>query len=505
MTSTDAINLISEAVNAALAPYMAENEELRESLADVQMMLSGEDHGWLKLLGPRNGDERGLSLDEVKTIAKKARTKVAAASFEKRASDLHGGYVFGNGLEIADTVRNPRQKGRPPASIGFFEDTINQESIFSDGAQKELQRERFVAGNVIVFCDSATKRVRRIPIEEIAAVMVHPDHDDEITAWLREYSHVNQKGETETRRVWAYTNRHEGPRQKSIKVGNEYVPVLPNVTAVDLRANRQVGWRFGVPDATAGMMWAEAYGIVLHYGQKVNEALSKIVYKVTNKSKAGAANVGVKMKSASSGGVAAIGEGQDIQLVNSSQRSFDFGAAQPLAAMAASAWNISVVDLLSSPAASGSSYGAANSLTAGVRNAMRGMQKDWTQFYQDIFVAVGLGRPVIHWPPMEAPDAYRLAQEITLYSPALSDEEYRGVVLDRLDLPGDPAQIPPSLKMRNEPKVQAASPDQGQSNGTGGASSTDKNDQRSDTISNEALAWEIASMKEMLAKVISGQ
>lgn len=481
MTDLDPISQFTE----AFSRMKDENSELRESIEEIRAQFAYEDRGWQAIFGLAAGDRvEGLSLDEVKLVSEKARTRVAGSSLVKRASDLHGGYVFGNGVSFEGTERVSGGRGRTSAGVSFFESSVNQESIFSDSAQKELQRARFTDGNVIVFCFDGSREVRRVPIREIDAVLTNPDFPEEVWAWRRAWSQHTVSGDVVVKRAWVYSNRFTGVRKRSLGDGVESFPVLDGVTAVDLRANRQVGWTFGVPDAVAGLHWVEAYGEVLRYGQIVNESLAKIVFKVVSKSQRGANNVGVKLRSqAGHGGAAVFGEGQDLQLVNSSQRSFDFTAARPLAAMAASAWNVSNIDLLSDSSAAGSSYGAASALTAGIENAMVGMQADWTQFYQDIFQVLGLGRPAVHWAPLERPDAYRQAQELTLYSVALTDAEYRSAVLSRLDIPGDPNVIPPSLSARVAVPVQAASPDQGRSNGTGGASSTDRNDLRSDTIS----------------------
>lgn len=474
---------ISARITEALAPLIDENSQLKESIAEVRAMMDYENVGWQSLFGVNSDNVHGLELDEVKLVSEKARKKVAASALPKRAVDLHAGYVFGNNLEIAGTERDPSKKGAPASEVKFFENSVNQESIFSGAAKRELQYARFTDGNVLAFCDTVKKEVRRVPIYEIAGVMVNPDHPDEIWAWLRQWDQVKPvTGESETKQAWAYSNRYTGKRQKAISVNQKSVPVLENVTVVDLRCNRQVGWTFGIGDSLAGLHWAEAYGEVLRYGQIVNESLAKIVYKVVRKTQKGANETGVKMAGQGFGQGAVVGEGQDIQLVNSSQKSFDFTAARPLAAMAAAAWNVSNIDLLSDSSAAGSSYGAAQSLTEGVRNAMNAMREEWTQFFSDIFHTMGFRRPQIAWPPMERPDAYRMAQELTLYSIALTDEEYRAEVLDRLDIPGNPSDIPPMLKARGEVQKQAASPDQGQSNGSGGMTSTDKNDMRSDGL-----------------------
>lgn len=488
MSTSDVVSQISEAVSSAINPYIAENELLKESIDEVRAMFSYEDRGWSAISGLNQGDrQRGLSLGDVHKISENARARVAGSSLVKRAADLHTGYVFASaGPEIDNTIREPGKGGRPPGEVSFYENPINQESIFSGAAKRELQYARFSDGNVIAFCDTSKKLVRRVPISEISNVLVNPEYPEEIWAWLREWDQVTPLGQSRTVRRWAYTNRFSGTRQQSISVEGKAIPVLKNVTAVDLRANRQIGYTFGVPDATAGLHWVQAYGEVLRYGQIVDESLAKIVYKVVQKTKGGAQNVGVKMSTGGAGQTAVVGEGQDIQLVNSSQRGFDFTNARPLAAMAAAAWNVSNIDLLSDSSAAGSSYGAAQSLTPGMQNAMSAMRDEWTQFFQDVFQACGFDRPGLHWPAMEKPDAYRMAQEVTLYSPALTDEEYRGIVLDRLDIPGDASEIPPTLKARSDAAKQAASPDQGVTNGTGGQDSGSLNDQRSDTIG-EAL------------------
>lgn len=150
------------------------------------------------------------------------------------------------------------------------------------------------------------------------------------------------------------------------------------------------------------------------------------------------------------------------------------------------------MDLLNDSAAAGSSYGSAQALVGGNRNAMLLMQREWADFYKDIFEVLGLGRPTIVFEPFEAPDKYREMQALTLGAPALHDSGYRMKVLDILDVVGDPDDIPETLKARAIDQanagVQQGAPDQGTSNGTrsGGSGA---NDQASST---ESLRHEMA-------------
>ena len=483
----------------------AEVTELRESLASVSALMQFEDRGWQLLAGASAGERlEGLEIEEVQDIANKLAPKVAAASLEKRAVDLHSGFVWGRGCYISGTEK-PRKAGRPTAARLFFTNQVNQESIFSDSAREELQKARFITGNVLVAVNTKDRTVNRIPFNQITGIKTDPDFPENIIAYQRTWD--THDGTTNSKRVyWYYTARYGSKkRNKSFTSNKETIPVAQDVTIVDLRANRQVGHVLGVPDGLAGTLWAEAYGRIIRYGETVQESLAKILFRVTSQTKRGVKSTGVKIANFSEhGGTASMAEGQELSAVSTAGRGYDFASARPVAAMAASAWNVSNMDLLNDSAAAGSSYGSANALVGGNRNAMLLMQKEWANFYKTIFEVAGLDRPTIVFEPFEAPDKYREMQAIKLGSDALSDEEYRTSVLDTLDIVGDPADIPDLLNMRSQaPETAAtqAAPDQGQSNGTGSAGAG-ANDLRSDTISSENLRHEMAN-QDFLDKLSS--
>lgn len=501
------IESLSETINQQV------ESRVEESMAQVQHMLQYEDQGWKTLIGRDvSHDDEGPDLDDIRAISEKARSRVALASLDKRAVDLHAGFIFGKGFDIEGSRREDGSRGAPTALMKFVEKKSTQSAFLSPSARKELQKARFTDGNVFVLCDTKAKTAHRIPLSQIVGYRVDPEYPDEVQAWKRQWA-VRTGTKTETRTRWYYSNRFEGTKATSFKTADgKTEPVAKDAVIVDLRANRQVGWALGIPDATAGMLWAEAYGKVLSYGQVVNESLSKIIYKVVNKSKKGAQDAGVKISQTEGfGNAASMAEGQDIQMVNTSMRSFDFSAARPLAAMAAAAWNVSNMDLLSDSSAAGSSYGSAQALTDGIRNAMLSMQDEWTEFFSDILDECGAGRPDIHWPPMDSPDPYREAQTLVLLSSTLSDEEYREKALNQLDIPGDPNKIPETLKARSATAdatsagVQQAAPDQGQNSDAGAAGSTASNDLRSDTNSESLMsAMQMESFLERAESILRG-
>lgn len=487
------IQALAEAISR-IPELENENETLRESIADVRAMMNFEDRNWLALGIANVDDLEGLDLDQVKEIAEKVSPKVSASSLAKRAVDLHSGFVWGRGCYVEGTEK-PKGAGRPKGSREFFIRKTNQESVFSDTAREELQKERFITGNVLAAVNSATKNVNRIPFKQITGIKVDPDYPENIIAYQRTWN--TQVGNESIRKRWYYTSRFTGTRKSSFGTGNEAVEVEKNVTIVDLRVNRQLGQILGVPDALAGLLWAESYGRVMKFGETVQESLAKILYRVTNKTKQGTQSTGVKVANfGGHGGTASMAEGQELTSIATAGRGYDFASARPLAAMAASAWNVSNMDLLNDSAAAGSSYGSANALVGGNRNAMLLMQKEWADFYKDIFEAAGFERPSIMFEPFEAPDKYREMQSLKLAQDGLSNEEYRMKLLDIQDISGDPAEIPESLELAvaaAKTAIQTPAPDQGVANGSGGGGQG-ANDQRSDSVSqSEAIRREMAN------------
>lgn len=494
----------SEVIQAEIAHLRGENETLRESISEVRAMMAYEDQGWQLISGIASGERlEGLEIEEVQAIAEKIAPRVAAG-MPKRAVDLHAGFVFGKGGYIEGTEK-PSGRGRPSKLRQFYTDTVNQETLFGESAREELQKGRFIEGNVLLACNTRTKRVNRIPFSQITGVKVDPDYPENVIAYQRTWD--TKDGTTESvKKRWYYTKRFMGSRVTKFEDGRgsgKYVSVDPDITIVDLRANRQIGHVLGIPDGLAGLHWAEAYGQILSYGQVVNESLAKILFKVTNKTKQGVQSTGVKVSQfGGHGGTASMAEGQELTAVSTAGRGYEFSNARPVAAMAAMAWNVSNMDLLNDSSAAGSSYGSANALVPGNRNAMILMQKEWTSVFQDVFEVMDFGRPRITWEPLETPDPYRSMQSLKLGQDALHNEEYRMKVLDILDIVGESSDIPESLKLALDAQKLAATtaaPDQGQSNGTNSGGQGAK-DMRSDTISSSEQMRREMAQEDLLGR-----
>lgn len=480
------------------ARVFEENALLRESLEDVSLMLKTEDRNWDLFGAYLTGDKlEGFDLDELKTVSEKLRKYTTGNALMRRGCSLHTGYVFSNGFFIEGTEA-PQGRGAPSKLRTAFIKRVNQESIFSSAAQAELQKARYTDGMVFLACNTVRGEVRRIPLSEITGVRVHEEFGEDTIGYQRTWNNG-----TELEKRWYLTDRFVGPKPTSFTVAGDEVAVDQDTILVDGRFNRAVGFVLGVPDSIAASVYVSAYDQILQYGRVVDESLSRILFKIVNKTKQGAAASGFKVSNMSGhGNTASMVEGQDIQALSGSRSNFNFANARPVAAMAATALDVSNVDFTSDSAAAGSSYGAGQLLTAGIRNAMKQKQNEWVDIFHRVLTALSLGRPRIFFEKMETVEPYRAAQALTLLSPTLHDEEFRMKSLDILDIIGNSSDIPERLKVlgQADTAAQQASPDQGVANGTNSAG-RGANDQRSDTVSSQENLRHEMAMEDLVRRM----
>jgi hypothetical protein len=116
--------------------------------------------------------------------------------------------------------------------------------------------------------------------------------------------------------------------------------------------------------------------------------------------------------------------------------SVDLETGRPLAAMVASALEVSVITLLSNPG-SGGSYGTAATLDIPTLKSMESRQAVWTQFYQRVLRWMGAPTQDVAWPKIEVEPSQRLMQALALAreTNAIWDDEYRAAVIETLDVP----------------------------------------------------------------------
>lgn len=520
MTS-ETVSRITEQLEVVVAELVNERTaDFQEDLDRVKAQFAYEDRGWLKLFGGGFNDDTGLELDTLKDISKKLREEVAGSPLPKQANELRYSYTFSQpfivpGLENSAEVRSGRPSNEVVAQRSlksFYESATAQRYIFGKEAHRLISTSCSTDSLYLIIGNDATKKTYPVPLQEIVDVMVNPDCVSEIWAYKREWTPNPNARQPEVKRRWYYTDRFEDTRPPSLGENPDIVPVERGWTALDLSVGAQTGWILGVPDLMAGQVYNTSYLKMMQDGEAVSNALAFYAAKVKQRSKSGSDNVGVKVsKAGSAGNTVTYGEGNEVDVFSSAGKTYSFDGLRPIAALYAASVGVSVVDLLASPVSS--SYAGASALTGGVRRGIESRRLLIASWYERI-IKWATGQTITVTPAsIEEIEAYRKAQVGILgwNSGLLHEDEVRpflisvsgmtpkhnaapsGVLLpnngnswERSDI--DPAKDPgtPSSDAASQ-NPTTSSPSQGQSNGTGGAGSSGRNDLRSDTLSNSVM------------------
>ncbi len=487
---------------------LARVELLQENFDAAVRQLAFEDKGWSLAYGGQVDNATGPTLDQVKEVSEKNRTYVAGHPLIKHAQVLRTSYIHSKGMDIPGITdekskRTPKKQGRKPALETFYNDPANQECLFGEDAALHMEQSLITDGVFLVVGDTNTKKMRSITINDIVDVYVSDEYPDEIWAYMRQwnsYSRVTNK--TEVKHEWIFTDRYTDTLPSNITRGGKDVPVAKNKRIFDLWVNRQTGWSFGAGDAMTAIAWVRMYTELVMDGKTMTEALSKFAAQIKVKSKKGADAVGVRVaRNRGAGQMATVGEGNEISVFQSAGKTYDFNGLRPIAALIAAGMDVSIVHLLSDPGAAGSSYGSASNLDLPQKRAMVLRQNQWKAFFRRVLKWATDQDIQVSFPDLEDQEAYRKGQLIALAwdRGMIHPEEGRLAFLKVADIPVLEDTVPDGILIPNNEKSlarrdidtdgatpstapQAASPDQGRSNGTGGTSSAAANDQRSDVL-----------------------
>ena len=223
------------------------------------------------------------------------------------------------------------------------------------------------------------------------------------------------------------------------------VPVSQTSVGFMYTGMRPAGWTFGIPTALAAKAWLVMYTEALQNNAILVKALSQIAWKFTNKTGKGARAVGAEIASDRGvGGSASMTEGQDIQAMPRGN-DVNFNNIQPLAALVASTFGVSVIALLASPGATGGSYGAATTLDEPTLNVMSTLRKKMRRYIEEILNSLSPTVDIeITFPSMSTDADYRKVQAIANAhaSGALHQAEYREAVLEIYPVPSPKKGLP---------------------------------------------------------------
>ena len=394
----------SEALLRQIQELSQNNEVLAESYSALaRATLEFDDKGWSPL---NQLSDNGIRLEDVKTISKQSRRQTASNPVLKRGAMLRASYVFGRGFKMSQAGNQ-----LAPRFQKIIDDPINQNVLFSESASKKNERALFTDGNFFVRYDRRNRRFSRVPLEEIAGWATDPDDPEIIRYYLREYevrepvTDPYNSYTAETRKVWYPLDYVENPVSR---INN--IPVDKNMVIIDSKSNDETGALWGIPDALPALPWSWAYSEYLKDGSKMLKALSGIAWQVKSKTAKGGANISSKLVSNKEVAATAV-TGSEIDIAAMPRNnSVDLNTGRPLAAMAATAMEVSVDALLSGPGEIGG--GGAPILDQSTLNAAYARQGNWTDFFTRVLRVMGVPEPSVTFNNIIVDPAYRNIQSL---------------------------------------------------------------------------------------------
>jgi hypothetical protein len=384
-----------------------QNEQLAESYSALaRATLEFDEKGW----APINQFEaaKGIYLEDVKIISRSARKQASSNALLKRGSMLRASYVFGRGFKMSS-----RGNPLPPRYQSIIDDPINQMVLFSEDACKKNERALFTDGNFFVRYDRRNRRFGRIPLSEIAGWATDPDDPEIIRYYLREYrvyppteSRFASTALAETRKVWYPTDLVQTPVSQI-----DNIPVDKNFVVIDHKENVDSGSLWGIPDCLPALPWAWAYSEYLKDGSKMLKALSSIAWQVKSKTAKGVSNASSKLLNNRQVAATAV-TGADVELsALPRNNSVDLNTGRPLAAMTATAMEVSVEALLAGTGQTGG--GGAQVLDQSTLNAAYARQGNWEAFFIRVLRVIGVPDPSVRFNNIIVDPAYRSVQSLS--------------------------------------------------------------------------------------------
>lgn len=410
--------------------------EARLEEALTPKILQLEDIGWDPIWGKRSESERGLELTDLHTVVPHLRDMAAVNPLHKRGAQLRHAYVFGRGVEITNLK---------PKTQAAVDDLYNQAALFSVEAHETINLAKFCTGNLFVVRDESTNILTVVPIEEIKGEVTDPDDNSKVRYFLRVWHSVDSDNKPLTKRRWYPVARFKksqigrgrrGKINKTIGFSGDRIPVDQGSVIYHVASQRQDGWTYGIPESLAAAVWTISYSEYLKDNAKLVKALQMIAWSITSSTKAGANTAAVAVRTPGVGGTASMASGNSLSSVGVPSAQVDFNKGQPLAAYVATSFGVPVIALLSSPGATGGSYGAATTLDTPTIKGMKALQDSWVLFFKEILADMGSPEADVSFPNIMQDETYREAQTLAqgYATGALHQDEYRDAFIALTDV-----------------------------------------------------------------------
>lgn len=367
--------------------------DLQEDMLRISDAFDGV--GW----APLNAEESNhMSLKTVKKAATVGRAMYAMNPFVKRGVDARIAYIWGRSVAF-DGV-----------SAIYETLEMNRKKLFTAQSYEELERVLATDGNAFTAlpvdseknADDSAKAFR-IPLDQITGVVANPQDAEEIWLYKREYtvsitkSASGQTVEKNEVRYYPALGYHkmieDHPTKRMRKTWNQ-IKVDQDFVIQHTTVNKQIGWRWGVPDVMAVVFWAKAYKEYLENNATLVEAYSRIAWSFEAPSAAGAQAAAAQVmrpptrdpitgETRNIGGTAISPLGSHPTAMPATGSTVDFSKGDALAAAIAAGLGVSKVVILSD---SGSSNRAAeSSLDLPTLKAMESRQLLHSERFLELF------------------------------------------------------------------------------------------------------------------------
>jgi hypothetical protein len=379
----------NEALTEEVGYLTGRVQEIEEDLLRISDAF--DNVGWSPLPGE---DAKELPLKTVKEIAKVARAMNAVNPWVKRGVNARISYVWGRGVKF-DGIEGVKDQ--------FAK---NRSKMFSPQAYEELERVLATDGNAFIALP-LVDQVKGMPtssfrviLDEITNAVTNPMDREEIWYYQRTYKVVvtnRETGEQDTKEEikWyasmGYYQKLKALGKNLPKRWNKH-GVEQNYIIQHTAVNKQVGWRWGVPDILPVIYWAKAYKEYLEDNAMLVKAYSRLAWqvKVPNANAGNVASAQVMApptRDPLTGELRSVGGAyvgtHEVTPINATGSNVDFDNGDALASGIAAGLEVSKVVILSD---SGSSNRAAEEgLDLPTLKAMESRQQVHVERFMEIF------------------------------------------------------------------------------------------------------------------------
>lgn len=442
---------------------------LSESLVD--RVLATENLGWSTLLDGQM-DNEGLDLDTIKRVSKQLRELTATHPLFTRGDHLRSAYIFGRGMSFSGVDKPRIQK--------ILTDQHNVSTLFGVEAHETANRSLFTDGLYCVIRNVGTNQFTTVPVSQIGGVVTNPDDASDWWYVVREW-HSNRERH---RKAIPVARHFANDKRTSIRDENgQSIKVDATYRAYVKHSNRQSGWTFGVPDSLPALIHALTYTGYLKDQATLVHALSKFAWNITTDSSRKTQQIKTRTENIGAGSVGNAAIGDQVTGVGVPSAQVNFNNGQPLAALVAASFGVPVIALLSSPGATGGSYGAAQTLDAPTLKGFEVIQNTWGAFYQEILIDLGAKDARVGFASIESDQTYRQISSIAQAHELglIWEDEARDAIIDLLDVTvrhDGPMDEPPLLSNTTTVSGQGNSADGavGATTNPGGDTNNDNNE-----------------------------